>query len=108
MAPSFRLCLHGLTAIFAPSFTAHAGPIAGLIRTLTEVTVTQTVEVRLVGFDGDAPSKLHVPDNVLLSHLRALRADMDTVVLEPSLAALVCVAPRIQLWMQLGMPEVCA
>ena len=54
--------------------------------------VKLTIEVRLVGFDGDGHSALVVHESELAQQLRALRADMDTVALEPELRTLVCVS----------------
>uniref|UniRef100_A0A7S0RHP8 DUF7906 domain-containing protein n=1 Tax=Chlamydomonas leiostraca TaxID=1034604 RepID=A0A7S0RHP8_9CHLO len=65
------------------AFAQDPGPISDVIRQLTEVTIQQSIEVRLVGFDGDGGSRLHISDAALVKHLRALRADMDTVALEP-------------------------
>lgn len=65
------------------SFATDPGLLNDVIRQLTEVVVTQTVEVRLLGLDGDTGSLLQISEASLLKHLKALRADMDTVALDP-------------------------
>ncbi|KAL6745322.1 hypothetical protein V8C86DRAFT_36861, partial [Haematococcus lacustris] len=55
---------------------------------ISEVGVPVVVEVRLVGLSGDGWGQVEVREGELAAHLRALRADMDTVVLDPLLTAL--------------------
>ncbi len=59
------------------------------IRRVVAMPVTVTVEVKLVGFDGRGNQQLRIADSDMRYYLGALQTAMETVVLEPHLAAMV-------------------
>ncbi len=54
-----------------------------VIDQMTAIPVALKIEVRLVAFEGQGQRRIEIPEAMMTRYLRALRADMDTVVLEP-------------------------
>jgi hypothetical protein len=56
---------------------------------LVSASISFSLQIRLLGFDGTGARGMRVPDSMLRQHLHSLKADMDTVVIEPALDLLV-------------------